>query len=119
MSDELIRTFNNIWKTKGPITSPFSCKFSYPFFHLQSSPFWKLSKASTYIGQKEYSSIAALKRDFIGAKIDNDLFLYLTIPEFRDEIRQLLNDIFLTDTSASFSDKIGLLSLICILCTVA
>lgn len=119
LSDELIRTFSNIWKAKVPITSPFSCKFSYPFFHLQSSPFWKLSKASTYIGQKEYSSIAALKRDFIGAKIDNDLFLYLTIPEFRDEIRQLLNDIFLTDTSASFSDKIGLLSLICILCTVA
>ena len=79
LSDELIRTFNNIWKTKVPITSPFSCKFSYPFFHLQSSPFWKLSKASTYIGQKEYSSIAALKRDFIGDKIDNDLFLYLTI----------------------------------------
>lgn len=119
LSDELIRTFSNIWKAKVPITSPFSCKFSYPFFHLQSSPFWKLSKASTYIGQKEYSSIATLKRDFIGAKIDNDLFLYLTIPEFRDEIRQLLNDIFLTDTSASFSDKIGLLSLICILCTVA
>ncbi|WP_204457731.1 hypothetical protein, partial [Barnesiella sp. CU968] len=64
-------------------------------------------------------TVVPLKRDFIGAKIDNDLFLYLTIPEFRDEIRQLLNDIFLTDTSASFSDKIGLLSLICILCTVA
>ena len=29
------------------------------------------------------------------------------------------NDIFLTDTSASLSDKIGLLSLICIVCTVA
>lgn len=90
LSEELQRNFKRMWKTYVPITSPFLCNFSYPFFHLSSSPFWILIKASTYIGQKEYSSVKPLKRDYVGTVIDTELFKYLSNPEQRDELRELL-----------------------------
>lgn len=119
LSDELIRVFNDIWKRNVPVTSHYNCKFSYPFFHFQSSPFWKLIKTDNYIGQKEYSSISPLRRDFIGAKIDDDLFQYLSNQKIRDDIRQLLHKTYLTKTIPLNPSNLGLMVLISIMFSVA
>ena len=99
LSEELQRNFKRMWKAYVPITSPFSCNFSYPFFHLSSSPFWILIKASTYIGQKDYSSVKPLKRDYVGTVIDTELFKYLSNPEQRDVLRELLIANYLSENN--------------------
>ena len=119
LSDELIQTFKSIWKMRVTTTKTFSHKIYYPFFHLQSSPFWNLIKSSTYIGQKEYTSLGPLKRDYIGAQIDDDLFQFLTNHDSRNEIKQLIIGNFLTDSSNPPSNKLCLLALIGICCTIA
>ena len=120
LSDELVKTFNNIWEINVPATSPFSCKISYPFFHLQTSPFWELVKSPTYIGRKEYSSVASLRHDFIGAKIDNTLFQYLSLSDVRDEIRLLLKEYYLSRPSTRTNTcKLGLLTFLSLICSVA
>lgn len=119
LSEELQRNFKRMWKTYVPLTCPFTCKFSYPFFHLSSSPFWILIKASTYIGQKEYSSIKPLKRDYIGAVIDTELFQYLSNPGQRDELRELLIANYLVDNNSHQSSQLGKAILLAIFCAVA
>lgn len=119
LSDELIRTFGNVWANNVSTINFTKSKFSYPFFHLQTSSFWELIQTSDYIGQNEYSSISALKRDFIGAKMDDELFHHLSYQEIRDEIRQLLHNTYLTTQPSSNSNKLGLLAIIGVLFSVA
>lgn len=119
VTDDLINTFNKIWKRVVPDSSRFSRKFSYPFYHLDSSPFWNLVKASTYVGQKEYSSVSSLRRDFLGAAIDVELFQYLVVPESRDKIRNFLSKRYLAGDASSSAGKVGLLALLAVLVGVA
>lgn len=119
ISDELIRAFESIWKANVSEKSRFSCRIATPFFHMQSSPFWELTRTATYEGHIEYSSITTLKRDFLGAKIDDELFQYFSNDEARNEIRQLIKDYYLTNTTNSNPLNIGLLTLLGIILSVA
>ena len=107
LNDRLERTFKNTWTRYVPITSIFSCKLQYPFFHLSSSSFWKLEKIPTYEERKEYS-MAALKRSFSGATISSDLFTLLCQPQFRDEIKTILINTYLTNSSSTLDCLKGL-----------
>lgn len=99
LSEELIHAFNDVWKRHVPQSTPWTRKFSYPFFHMQSSPFWRLVKSRNYEGQKEYTSNRALRRDFSGAEIDGDLFGYLCDRQAREELKRLLAAAYLDTPS--------------------
>lgn len=81
LDDNLCRAFNARWKQHSPISSLFSRRLSYPFYHLSSSDFWHLVKTSSYTDNKEYSSLTSLKRSYAGATIDNELFKLIKNPE--------------------------------------
>lgn len=95
LDDNLSHAFNALWNKFVPIDSPFSRRLSYPFFHLSSSHFWHLEKASSFSENKEYPSLSALKKSYIGASIDRDLFLLLTNPYYRNKIRSVLISTYL------------------------
>lgn len=39
LSDELVKTFKEVWAEKVPASCPFSCSIGQPFFHMQHEPF--------------------------------------------------------------------------------
>ena len=95
IDDNLIRAFKSRWRKHVPLDSPFSCRLCYPFYHLSSSAFWHLVISPEFIKNKEYSSITALKRSFIGATIDYDLFEFIKNPSSRKQIIQILTSTYL------------------------
>ena len=42
LTDELVDEFKKIWTEKLPVSCPFSCDISKPYFHMQHEPFWRL-----------------------------------------------------------------------------
>ena len=120
LDDNLSHAFNAHWKKYVPITSPFSRRLSYPFYHMSSSDFWHLVKAPSYTENKEYSSLASLKRSFIGATIDTELFELFNNPETRDMIRQILISTYLSGDHANINlNTLSVLPLIALICSVA
>lgn len=119
LSDELIQTFKCLWKKNVPQSSPFSCKISYPFFHMQSAGFWELVKTESYTGMTEYSSVKALKRDFTGAKIDSDLLMYLSNPRTREQLRQMIANQYLTPNQISLQKQIISSAIVALLAIIA
>lgn len=125
LSHELSQTFNRLWKELVPSSYPFSRRISYPFFHLNSSPFWNLVKTDSYVGQKEYSSLSTLKRDYSGAVIDDDLFRYLSDPTTASELKDFLKVLYLPRLEENAATKdfnsplIDLLAILTLICSVA
>lgn len=97
ISEELQRQFKMNWKRYVPRTSRFNCGMQYPFYHLSSSAFWHLRQTETGDG-KAPSSMAALKRNFVGAAIDEELFVILNNENCREELRTLLISTYLSDS---------------------
>ncbi len=89
LSKSLEKLFENIWKVYVPTSSPFTCAINYPFYHLSSSPFWKLVKLPTFVERKEYS-LGALKKSFAGAMLSGDLFTLIKNEEAREELKLTL-----------------------------
>lgn len=52
---------------------PFKCNIANPFYHLSGEPFWTLKKSKEW-KQRISWSLAALKKDYEYAIIDEDLF---------------------------------------------
>lgn len=106
LDDCLIRAFSARWKQHVPIYSRFNCNLSYPFYHLASSGFWELIplKSPERKIMKEYSSLKSLKKSFVGANIDEDLFRFFSDSDSREVIRSLLIAHYLKeDPSLPFS----------------
>lgn len=95
LTDRLINNFNRMWRANVSCSAPFNPEIQYPFFHLSTSPFWSLVKTDEHQGQQDYSSLKALRRDYSGAVIDDELFQMMTDPEAREEIRNLLRATYL------------------------
>lgn len=95
LSDNLERVFRLNWEKYIPSPSPFYCRMEYPFYHLSTSPFWKLEKLPTFEKHREYS-MAALKRSFSGAKLSEDLFTTIVSDHNSlDELKRTLIDKYL------------------------
>lgn len=101
LSELLEYTFRVVWREHVPLCSPFACNMAYPFYHMQSSPFWRLVKAPGHTGQREYSTVAALRRDYTGAAIDGELLRLLQQPDSRDELRRQLRESYLTSPAGA------------------
>lgn len=85
----LENNYKRNWERYVVEESPFRCVLNYPFYHLASSPFWKLVKSPVFEERKEYS-MAAVRRNFVGALLEDDLFRLMLTEEGRKELREVL-----------------------------
>lgn len=121
LDDNLNRAFNSRWKKHVPLTSPFSRRLCYPFYHMSSSDFWHLEKSPSYTENKEYSSLTSLKRSFTGATINRDFFELLKDTATRNQIRKILISTYLESDNSSSSNTtiMSVLPLLALICSVA
>lgn len=103
LSDSLIERFKQIWKqviddgsscsikladgltVKSGNKYPFKCSIENPFYHMQREPFWRLVRSSDFVEKSNYG-IAALRKCFLYAEIDQELFELLRENTTRDLI---------------------------------
>lgn len=97
LTTSLENKFKENWERYVPSSSKFTCSMHYPFFHLSSSPFWKLIQLPSYEERKEYSSMASLKRSFAGATIDDELYSILRDYGNRKVFMELLINNYITN----------------------
>lgn len=89
-SFELVETFTGYWSKVMPLGT--SASMSYPFYHLESSGFWHLVGQHGMLHKHGYtiSSVKRLRELYLGARFDEDLFLFLLMEDFREEVRETL-----------------------------
>lgn len=68
---------------------PFKCKMCYPFFHLNSEPFWRLEKSEEWVKKYDYS-LVLLRKCFKYAELDAQLFELLKTQPYSDSIKSYL-----------------------------
>lgn len=105
VSGTLERQFKLLWHRWVPATNKYRCTVSYPFFHMASSPFWKLVPLVPGRPlQKEYSTVTALRRDVAGAAIDKELFWQMRTESGRAALRRVIFDNYLPYAEGSITD---------------
>lgn len=107
LSDILVGRFKQIWKEviddgtarsihlagltiKSGNKYPFKCSIENPFYHLQNEPFWRLIPSEDFVNKSNYS-LGALRKCFLYAEIDQELFELLKDAESRKQIANELN----------------------------
>lgn len=111
LTDELVEEFKRIWTEKLPLSCPFTCDISKPFFHMQHEPFWRLvehdenywmvaEELGLYTEEKKTMpkgySVNAMREKFRCAKIDGELYDILRNADNRKELENLLISKYLT-----------------------
>lgn len=89
------KAFELTWNDFVGSHSHFSCALNYPFQHMSSAPFWTLVKLPSYEFKKEYS-MSALKKNFAGARINEDLFQLIKDETSRAKMEQVLIQSYLS-----------------------
>ena len=95
ITPELERTFRRIWREKVGEGSGFNCSMHYPFYHLHTASFWELVKQPGCDETTDVTSMAALKRQYVGAVLPKELFSLLQEENLRREFKELLLDSYL------------------------
>ena len=105
LTDELVDEFKKIWKEKLPVSCPFTCDISKPYFHMQHEPFWHLlerddehnmvakelglNSAETKTMAKAYS-VNAMREKFRCSVIDRELLDIMLCKDGRKQLEDLL-----------------------------
>jgi putative restriction endonuclease len=89
-SFDLVDTWNRYWQAVMPIGK--QSTMAYPFEHLSSDGFWHLMPNTGYTTNRLHnaSSVSALRRYYAGAKLDEELFVFLTQRKSREQLRSVL-----------------------------
>lgn len=99
ITPELLTLFKSNWAQL--VRSPHQCRFSYPFFHLKSSSFWRLLPNPGYdffIAQSSKSpSLSDLRRAIHCAEMDQELFDQMKLVESNKLLKQVLLDTYFPD----------------------
>lgn len=89
---ELNELFVGYWRRVIPLSQTSSIAF--PFSRLHNEPFWELvplqGKEITPAAINNVSSVSQLRTITLGARLDNDLFLYMHQPDCRNALRETL-----------------------------
>lgn len=112
LTDELVDEFKKIWTEKLPVSCPFSCDISKPYFHMQHEPFWRLleheenywivaEELGLYTEEKKTMAkgytVSAMREKFLCAKIDSELYnIIRSNADDRKELENLLISKYLT-----------------------
>lgn len=93
LSPDLCETFARYWCCVLPPPHPRG-NLSLPFFHLGSSGFWQLlpqpGKEAALEATRQVDSIRRLTELTLGARLDDELFVLLRVPESRHALRAVL-----------------------------
>lgn len=89
---ELIDTFDLYWvKVVGPDKDGNPV---LPFYHMKSEGFWHLvavpGMEKVLAATQQIRSVGQLKQILLGAQLDEELFIMLSDPKMRDELRRVL-----------------------------
>lgn len=114
LTKSLEKAFELTWNDLVGSHSHFSCALNYPFQHMSSSPFWTLVKRPSYEFKKEYS-MSALKKNFAGAVIKEDLFQLIKDETSRIKMEQVLIQAYLRANDSSRSRPGSILPALAIL----
>jgi putative restriction endonuclease len=89
-SFELLDTFNTYWNSIMPLDSKTS--MAYPFPRLKTDGFWYLVPNPGYENQINigFSSMTKLREVCAGARMDDELFQLMCIPDTREQLRAML-----------------------------
>ena len=79
-SFDLVDTWNRYWHAVMPLGR--QSTMAYPFERLKSDGFWHLVSQEGYTANRIHNagSITALRRYYIGAKLDDEFFLFMRHP---------------------------------------
>lgn len=121
LSDVLVSRFKAVWNERVPASFPFTCDIGKPFFHMQHEPFWHLvnkdealdmvaEELGLYNGERKALpagkyTLKALREEFAGARIDDELFALMQDAEARTSFTDLLVSLYLTDHRPSDTIK--------------
>jgi putative restriction endonuclease len=89
-SFELAETFAGYWSLVMPPGT--SGSLSYPFYHLQSSSFWRLVSQPGIPDERgrAIGSVKLLRKYYLGARFDDELFPLLVMETSREKLRSVL-----------------------------
>lgn len=109
ISPELIRTFRQIWNLLA--TNLHQPRFALPFFHLQSSSFWKLIPnpgCEIWLKSKaEMRQISHLQMAVASAEIDPELFHLLEKKENREILQIVLLETYFPGKTLKIEESEG------------
>ena len=92
LTDELVSTFDRKKRILTPNVRHFKPVIGTPFFHMQYEPFWQLVPRNP-MDKPDTTAVSTLQKFYVYAEIDQELFLIMQNPTYR----QLLRDILLTN----------------------
>jgi putative restriction endonuclease len=89
-SFELAETFAGYWQRVMPLGS--TGNMAYPFFYMDSEPFWKLVPRPGVIppAGRVVSSMKRVKELYLGAKLDKELFKLVLMEPLRKRLQTIL-----------------------------
>jgi putative restriction endonuclease len=89
ITDDLTELFGRYWERVLAFGRPGN--LALPFFHLRRDGFWHLlpKRENTSVGS-QITSLARLREEVIGARLDEDLYILILSKENRDRLRSVL-----------------------------
>ncbi len=89
ISDDIAELFGGYWERALPFSRPGN--LALPFFHLQGDEFWHLlpRHGSTSLGA-QITSLARLREEVVGARLNENLYELFRSQENRDRLRSVL-----------------------------
>jgi len=89
-SFDLVDTWNGYWNAVMPVGR--QSTMAYPFERLKSDGFWELVPNPGHSKDRPYnaSSVTGLRRYYAGARLDEELFVFLCDSKSREQLRAVL-----------------------------
>lgn len=121
LTEELVKTYKEVWAEKVPASCPFSCSIGQPFFHMQHEPFWRLLEhgeaydmMTDELGLYDNLtkdmpngySVGAIRRKFRCAVIEKQLYDVICDAENRRVLEELLTIKYLNYNSPFDNRKV-------------
>jgi len=107
---DLTETFQQYWSIVMPLGT--KGNMALPFYHLSSEGFWHLmpTQQGIRINSRLTTSVARLREHYLGARLDNNLFLLLTNNESKEILRAILIDTYFAHKIRSTLREQGLVN---------
>ena len=109
-SFELVDTFNTYWAAIMPPGS--STSMAYPFSRLKTDGFWRRIAKPGFDEDAEYNvgSMVRLRKMYVGARLDDELFGYFCNPETRERLRAVLIETYFVPGIRPLVEKQGVVN---------
>jgi putative restriction endonuclease len=106
---DLAETFQQYWTRIMPLGT--KRNMALPFYHLNSEGFWHLvPKQGMRINSRVTTSVTRLRQHYAGARLDDELFLFLRNSETKEILRAILVDTYFAHEIRSILREQGIIN---------